>query len=714
VRDRIVAAAVVSRLPLAGSIVASQERWQGRREHQAANGVKPDLQQQVIAARSGDLLAFEQIVARYQDHVTGIAFSWLGDIEQSRDVAQEAFFEAYLHLHQLEQPAAFAGWLRRIVIKCCDRVTRRRQLVEPGAHVPEGTSRDDPAEYAQQEQAAAQLRYAISALPEPLRLVIALAYFADASGDEIAAFLDLPITTVKKRLFDARRKLREEGQQLMQQTIKLIKPSASSQFSEETLFFIAMREQNLPEIKRLLARSPTLANAEQNWSHELAHQRVLPFANRATALIAAIELDNMDILDLLLASGADPNGRCGCATGEPAVWAAALFNRPRALSRLIDAGADVNIVSAAGNTPLHVAAMRGYADIVRRLLAAGADPTIKDRGVEGTPPLVTAMPRRSPGRTPGQCARVAGFVELANEIDGTTNAFEVPEVCRMRRCGNLLETGIRAIDFFAPLESSGLVRLQFGAGVGMLIMLGELALRAHAANFGVVWTGFAQPPFDTQDVHAEFAELGLTSAVSSHLASFNASPDEQRAMFESGLRHVERLRETTQQVLVIVQSTQGFEQDVDASFPRLLDASRPGAVSTIVIAPFKDAHAPFDRVHRPYTTQWVLDRDRSNKRLYPAIDTRLSLSSTHVSARHDALRSVARDIIAAYREKDPHFAGFDSAVSGLGPGDELAHRLLRRFAQPLSIAMPFGGAPGEHTSLGALLDEVEVMLDGTR
>jgi RNA polymerase sigma factor (sigma-70 family) len=675
--------------------------------------VRSDLREQIKAARSGDLVAFEQIVARYQDHVTGIAFSWVGDIEQSRDVAQEVFLETYLNLHQLEEPDAFPGWLRRIVIKCCDRVTRRKQLVEPGAHVAEWASSElDPANHAQQDQAATQLRYAISALPEPQRLVIALAYFADASGDEIAAFLDLPITTVKKRLYDARRKLRDQGQVLMQQTINQVKPSASSTFSEETLFFIAMRERNLAEIRRLLARSPALANAEQNWSHELAHQRVLPFPNRATALIAAIEVDNMDILELLLANGADPNGRCGCATGESAVWAAALFNRPRALSRLIEAGADVNIVSAAGNTPLHVAAMRGYADVVRRLLAAGADPTIEDRGVEGTPPLVTAMPRTLPGRTPGQCARVAGYGLLADEIDGAMDAPESQAVCRMRPCDNLLETGIRAIDFFAPLEPNGLVRLQFGAGVGMLIMLGELVLRAHAANFRIVWTGFAQPPFDKQDFDAELAELGLTSTVSSHLASFRALPEQQRAMFESGLQQVEQFRGTTQQVLGIVQSTQGFEQDVEASFPRLLDPARPGAVSTIVIAPFNDAHAALDQVHRPYTTQWVLDRDRSNKRLYPAIDTRLSLSSAKVSERHEMLRNAVRDIIADYRESDPHFDGFDPAVSGLMVSDETAHRLLRLFAQPLSIAMPFGGLPGEHTSLDALLDEVEAVLGG--
>jgi RNA polymerase sigma factor (sigma-70 family) len=662
-------------------------------------------------------MAFEQIVARYQDHVTGLAFSWLGDIEQARDVAQEVFLETHLNLHQLEQPEAFAGWLRRIVTKCCDRVTRRKQLIEPGAQVPELASSDlDPAHQAQRAQAASQLRYAISALPESQRLVIALAYFADASGEEIAAFLELPITTVKKRLFDARRKLRDQGDTLMQQSINQIKPSASARFSEETLFFIAMRERNFPEIRRRLAASPALANAEQNWPHELAHQRVLPFANRATALIVAIELDDMDLLELLLDAGADPNGRCGCATGESAVWAAALFNRPRHLARLIEAGAEVNVVSAAGNTPLHIAAMRGFSQVARLLLAAGADPMVKERGVDGRPPLVTSMPGSMPGRTPSQCARAAGFVELADEIDGAVDtqasALESGTTCLLKPCGQVLETGIRAIDFFAPMEPNGLVRMQFGAGVGMLVLFGELILRARAARMSVVWTGFAQPPFDKQDIGAEIAELGVASIVSFHLASFNDPSEDQQAAFESGLRQIDQLRRAGQPVLAIIQSTQGFEQDVEASFPRLLDTSLAGPVSTIVIAPFKDVHGPMEQLHKPYTAQWVLDRDRSNKRLYPAIDADLSFSSARVSERHQKLRDEVKAVIAACRAADPHFERFDPAVSGLLPDDDVAHRLLRYFAQPLNIAMPFGGLPGEHTPMAELLDAVEGVIGG--
>ncbi|MCB1694260.1 MAG: sigma-70 family RNA polymerase sigma factor, partial [Pseudomonadales bacterium] len=374
---------------------------------------------EVALAQAGDLAAFRALVVRFQDQVTATAFSWVGDFETAKEVAQEVFLEAHLCLHQLDEPAAFPGWLRRIVVKCCDRVTRRRQLVTIDAKLPDEPSSDDsPEQSAQAEEIADRLHLAISALPEQLRLVIALQYFADITGEEIANFLEIPLSTVKKRLHDARRKLRDQGEQLMQKSIEHLKPSATAEFSNETAFFIAMRERNLAEMRVLLAASPALANAEQNWSHDLTHRRVLPFPNRATALISAIELDDMAIFDLLLDAGADPDGRCGCATGESAVWAAALFNRQRHLKRLLDRGADPNVFSASGNTPLHVAAMRGYAEVVSMLLAHGADPSIKDRGVEGQPPLVTATGVSISGRTPAQWARMCGFAGIAEQLEG--------------------------------------------------------------------------------------------------------------------------------------------------------------------------------------------------------------------------------------------------------------------------------------------------------
>ena len=68
------------------------------------------------AALSGDKEAFGQLVVRYQGHIYGLAYSILGNWDDSQDTAQEAFIRAYLRLDQLRYPGKFAGWLKQITI----------------------------------------------------------------------------------------------------------------------------------------------------------------------------------------------------------------------------------------------------------------------------------------------------------------------------------------------------------------------------------------------------------------------------------------------------------------------------------------------------------------------------------------------------------------------------------------------------------------------
>ena len=63
----------------------------------------------VVRARSGSLDAYGAIVRRFQDLAYGYAYSLLGDFHLAEDVAQEAFLEAYRHLVDLREPAAFPG-----------------------------------------------------------------------------------------------------------------------------------------------------------------------------------------------------------------------------------------------------------------------------------------------------------------------------------------------------------------------------------------------------------------------------------------------------------------------------------------------------------------------------------------------------------------------------------------------------------------------------
>lgn len=72
--------------------------------------------------------AFNEIVRRYQDMAFGFAYAVLGDFVRAEDAAQEVFVTAWSHLDQLRTPEAFPGWLKRIVLTQCSRMTRGKRL----------------------------------------------------------------------------------------------------------------------------------------------------------------------------------------------------------------------------------------------------------------------------------------------------------------------------------------------------------------------------------------------------------------------------------------------------------------------------------------------------------------------------------------------------------------------------------------------------------
>lgn len=170
------------------------------------------------AARAEKSQAFGEIVRRFQDLAFACAFSSLGDFHLAQDAAQEAFLTAWRSLDQLRQPEAFPGWLKRVVLTQCSRFTRGKQLEtvaldsldELGllTQVPGWSAADPGAVYEESERRATVLG-AIRALPEHERTVTTLFYIGDYSQNEIAAFLEVPVSTIKKRLFSARHRLRE-------------------------------------------------------------------------------------------------------------------------------------------------------------------------------------------------------------------------------------------------------------------------------------------------------------------------------------------------------------------------------------------------------------------------------------------------------------------------------------------------------------------------
>ncbi len=154
--------------------------------------------------------AFEVLAAEFSAQAERWAYQVLGDPAAAQDAAQEALITAFEHLGALRDPAAFPGWLKRIVSRQCSRITRARDYDAPALEDETlAEDDDDPAAIAEARELARRLRGALDRLPEGERRVTELFYLSDLSQQEIAERMALPLTTVKKRLQYAREHLRE-------------------------------------------------------------------------------------------------------------------------------------------------------------------------------------------------------------------------------------------------------------------------------------------------------------------------------------------------------------------------------------------------------------------------------------------------------------------------------------------------------------------------
>ncbi len=152
--------------------------------------------------------AFGELIAQFQPLARAWAYNALGDAHLAQDVTQEAFLTAYQRIDQLREPAAFPGWLKRIVLTYCHRATRRKAPQLLPLEDEAAPTQADPAASAEDRDLKEQVKRAVRALPQHEREVTELFYITGYSQQEIAERLAVPLTTVKKRLQYAREHLR--------------------------------------------------------------------------------------------------------------------------------------------------------------------------------------------------------------------------------------------------------------------------------------------------------------------------------------------------------------------------------------------------------------------------------------------------------------------------------------------------------------------------
>ncbi|MFQ6043858.1 MAG: RNA polymerase sigma factor, partial [Candidatus Poribacteria bacterium] len=191
-----------------------------------------NLKSLIKRAQDGDLEAFSGIVIRFQDMAVGYAYSILGDFQLAEDAAQEAFIEVYHCLLRISNPDTFSGLFRKIIFKHCNRLTRGKRIkTVPLEAAIEAPSREKgPSDVVLEQELKDSVFQAIQALPESQRTVTMLFYINGYSQNEISDFLEIPVTTVKKRLQYSRKRLKERMIKMVQDTIHENRPSRDGQF----------------------------------------------------------------------------------------------------------------------------------------------------------------------------------------------------------------------------------------------------------------------------------------------------------------------------------------------------------------------------------------------------------------------------------------------------------------------------------------------------
>jgi RNA polymerase sigma-70 factor (ECF subfamily) len=177
--------------------------------HGAADPVEADL---LAKARGGSLLAFEEIVKRYERRVYGIALRIVRRHEVADDVAQEAFMRAHQALSTFDLDRPFGPWICRIAANLAINHVRSPEARETA--LPEGQA-ETPApgpgalDLVLEREAREVLERALLGLSAEQRAVFALRTFEELSYREIADALGISIGTVMSRLSRARERLRE-------------------------------------------------------------------------------------------------------------------------------------------------------------------------------------------------------------------------------------------------------------------------------------------------------------------------------------------------------------------------------------------------------------------------------------------------------------------------------------------------------------------------
>ncbi|MBS6398148.1 MAG: F0F1 ATP synthase subunit beta [Clostridiales bacterium] len=312
--------------------------------------------------------------------------------------------------------------------------------------------------------------------------------------------------------------------------------------------------------------------------------------------------------------------------------------------------------------------------------------------------------------------------------------------------GDILWTGIKVLDFFAPMRKGFKMGLLGGAGVGKTVLIKELIHNVyHGLQSNSVFVGVGERSREGRDLYDEMLEANLLDKISMAFGQMGDNAmSRSRAMY-AGLTLAEYLRdEKKQDVLLFIDniyrmvqagaeiSTELARMPIDNGYsPALLTEiseveERINSTADGSITSFQAIFIPADdmddgavhAISQHLDGQVVLDRKVAEKGLYPAINVFATnsriIDPDVVGQRHFDLVERSLACLSRYEELEQIVAVL--GIDDLSEDDRniffRARKLRNYFSQPMYVAEQYTGIPGQFVAIGDVLNDVSAILDG--
>ena len=346
------------------------------------------------------------------------------------------------------------------------------------------------------------------------------------------------------------------------------------------------------------------------------------------------------------------------------------------------------------------------------------------------------------------------FSSFGNTIDKTTidnyktrNIYEKNlKMSEITIDGDILWTGIKALDFFAPMRKGFKMGLLGGAGVGKTVLIKELINNVYKGfNSNSVFIGVGERSREGQELYQEMEESDLLDKMSMVFGQMGESPTSRAKAVYTGLTLAEYLRDEKQQdVLVFIDNIYRYIQasseissemgnmSVENGYPPNLQSGistveeRINSTDTGSITSFQAIFIPADDINdeavRAISShldgQVVLDRKAAEKGYYPAINvfrtTSKLINAEDVGERHYRLVQETLRYLTRYEELEEIIAVL--GIEELSVEDQnifyRSRKLKNYFTQSFFVAENYTGMKGTYVKIDDVLTDVENILNG--